>query len=253
MDLAEIRKKSQQEKERREGAKPDSPAVPAAPSAPPAQAAEQEPAEELQSTLPVPVTVPQPPVIDRALVVAVPEEDLDRPPVDPLTALLAGRIAAGVGEDDAADSELAVVEDDFEEYLYFRLGPEYYAINIMDIKEIIKPREVTEVPRTPDFVSGILSLRGVIIPIFDMTVRLGLVKSGATSKERIVVIKKGEGFYGILVDEVVEVIKMVGEGFEPPPPVLDGIDRDFVKGIGRHQGRMLILLNVENVLDINLR
>lgn len=66
------------------------------------------------------------------------------------------------------------------------------------------------------------------------------------------VIKKGEEFCGVLVDEVVQVVRIAASSIEQPPAVLDGIDRDFVAGIGRHAGMMLILLNLHNILDVNL-
>lgn len=174
---------------------------------------------------------------------------------DPITVMLEGRAKAGY-DDDAfigPGSGLEKDADDSQELLCFRVASEEYALNIMEIKEIIKPREVTEVPRVPSFVSGVLSLRGIIIPIFDMTARLGLPREPSTGKERVIVVKNGEeGFCGILVDEVVQVVRIDDRFLEPPPTVLEGIDRDFVSGIGRFQGRMLILLNMDKILDIAL-
>ncbi|OGU17325.1 MAG: hypothetical protein A2076_00980 [Geobacteraceae bacterium GWC2_53_11] len=138
------------------------------------------------------------------------------------------------------------------EFLCVRVSDEVYGINIMDIKEIIKPREVTEVPRAPDFVSGVLSLRGTIIPIIDMRIRLGLAHDEPTGKERIVVIKNSNSFSGLLVDEVIQVVQVLQSAVEAAPTVLDGIDRDFVSGIGRSDNRLIIILNLENIADINL-
>lgn len=173
---------------------------------------------------------------------------------DPLAMLLAGRENARPEEDQTLTSSAS---QEFsgpavQEFLCFRVAKETYAISIMDIKEIIKPREVTEVPRVPAYVSGVLSLRGIIIPVFHMRHRLGLPTDGLSGKERIVVVKKGEEYCGLHVDEVIQVVKIAAEGIEPPPAVLDGIDRDFVGGIGRHGGQMLILLNLEKVIDVQL-
>jgi purine-binding chemotaxis protein CheW len=132
------------------------------------------------------------------------------------------------------------------------VSAEEYAVNIMEIKEIIKPREITEVPRVPDFISGVLSLRGIIIPIFDMRRRLHLSSSEGGIKERIIVVSRGDELFGIQVDEVLQVVRISENLIEQPPAVLEGIDRDFVLGIGRHDSRMLIMLNLANILDVNL-
>lgn len=167
---------------------------------------------------------------------------------DPAALILKGRQSASFEE--VAQEEQ--VEAASVELLCFRVASEEYAISIMDIKEIIKPREVTEVPRMPAFVRGILSLRGNIIPIFDMRVRLGLSAAAAAERGRVVVVKRQGGFCGVLVDEVVQVVRIAQSGIEPPPVLLEGIDRDFVQGIGRVGGRMLILLDMEKVLDVGL-
>ncbi len=175
-------------------------------------------------------------------------------PIDPIEAILAGRAAAGCSDDQDLVSveQDAAEDDDFEEFLCFRVSDELYGINIMQIKEIIKPREVTEVPRSPFFVSGVISLRGVIIPILDMPDRLGLRRGAATGRERVVVVKHGEAFSGLLVDEVTQVVRIAKNGVEPAPAVLESINRDFVAGIGRSDGRMIILLNLDTIADINL-
>lgn len=177
---------------------------------------------------------------------AVPEEASG---FDPAAVILNGRLSAAGAEDDLAGEQQA--EADLE-LLCFRVATEDYAISIMDIKEIIKPRDVTEVPRVPNFVRGILSLRGIIIPVFDMRLRLGLPEGVRSERERIVVVKRLDGFCGVLVDQVVQVVRIAEAAVEAPPVVLEGIDREFVQGIGRVAGKMLILLDMEKVLDVGL-
>lgn len=168
---------------------------------------------------------------------------------DPVQRILAGREAAGCHQETTEQQQII---NDYEEYLCFRLSDEIYGVSIMQLKEIIKLREVTEMPRAPEFVSGIISLRGVIIPILDMLIRLGLKRIDITGKERIVVVKHGESLFGLLVDEVLNVARIPKDCFEAVPAVLEGIDRDFVSGIGRAEKRMIILLNLESVTNINL-
>ncbi len=172
----------------------------------------------------------------------------------PLEIILAGRTAAGCDDEStiADDVNSLTVAESPLEFLCFRVSDEIYGINILDIKEIIKPREVTEVPRAPLFVSGILSLRGTIIPIIDMRTRLGLAREMPTGKERVVVIKNNNSFSGLLVDEVIQVVQVHPDDVEAAPAILDGVDRDFISGLGRSDGRLIIILNLENIADINL-
>lgn len=172
---------------------------------------------------------------------------------DPIEIIMAGRSAAGCDLEagDVEEEKVSAAVSDLE-FLSIRVSGELYGINIMDIKEIIKPREVTEVPRAPSFVTGVLSLRGTIIPVIDMRLRLGLVRAIETGKERIVVIKNNESFSGLLVDEVIQVVRVKKDSMESAPAVLDGIDREFVNGLGRSAGQLLIVLNLEKVADIHL-
>jgi len=174
--------------------------------------------------------------------------------MDPLDIILAGRAAAGCDDDLplASEDKAAQELEEYEEILCFRISDEIYGINIMELKEIIKPREATEVPRTPPFIMGVISLRGIIIPVFNMRERLGLRQGEQSGRERIVIVKRSEGFTGLLVDEVIKVVRIGKEGREPAPAVLEGIDRDFVCGIGRTGAMMIILLNVASIADISL-
>lgn len=169
-----------------------------------------------------------------------------------LETILAGRELSADAEDNANLQALAYTSDEVEEYLCFRVAHEWYAISIMAIKEIVKPRDVTEVPRMPAFILGVISLRGVIIPVMDMRLRLSLPVSPATGRERIIVLRMETGFCGVLVDEVIQVARIKKSGIEDPPAVLDGIDRDFVTGLGHFDNRMLIILNLGAILDIGV-
>jgi purine-binding chemotaxis protein CheW len=203
---------------------------------------------------PVPLHLEEPvPVAAVAEVAPVRPEPVRHPAYDPLATLLAGRQAASGGESVPADEEQTYLSDEVEEYLCFKVAHEEYALSIMDIKEIIKPREVTEVPRMPKFVSGVISLRGVIIPIMDMRLRLSLPVGELTGRERILVLRTSDGYCGVLVDEVIQVVKITSGAIEGPPTILDGIDKEFVKGLGRFDNRMLILLNLDSILDLEIR
>ncbi|ABB32534.1 CheW protein [Geobacter metallireducens RCH3] len=236
MDIAEIRKKAQREREgRRE--EPQAAQSPVTPSAPPLEETDDGHYDE---------SFPQDEIIQASFA----------PPVvrDPLTVILEGRKSALVDEvlpvED--DADLPVQASSSLEILCFRVADEIYGIDIMELKEIIKPRETTEVPHAPPFIAGVLSLRGIIIPVFALRERLGLCREEGGGKERIIVVKKGDGLCGILVDEVTQVVRIAADTVEQPPAVLDGIDREFVSGIGRHDGKIVIMLAMEKVLDVLL-
>ena len=156
--------------------------------------------------------------------------------------------------DDVLMSQREEVKDEEEEQLQlltFMLGGEEYALNIMDIKEIIRPKEVTEVPRTPDYILGILSLRGTIIPVFDVSLRLGLPRGERGPRNRIVVVKSREHLFGLHVDSVVQVLDIPLDNIEPPPEILGGVEGEFLRGIGRIDDRLLILLNLDRILKLD--
>ena len=247
MNLAEIRRKAQAAEAQPVAAQP----APALPQWQPPPGWQPAPAAAPAQPQPQPDAGPDPEVPYAAEEALAPEplpEWEEIPGFDPAAVILKGRQSASgqeeVREADQAEASL--------ELLCFRVATEDYAISIMDIKEIIKPREVTEVPRVPPFVRGILSLRGIIIPVFDMRLRLGLPAGERTGRERVVVVKRQGGFCGVLVDQVVQVVRIAEAKLEAPPVVLEGIDREFIRGIGRVAGRMLILLDMEKVLDISL-
>jgi purine-binding chemotaxis protein CheW len=251
MDLAKIRQKSRQDLEIRNQDElfPVPDAIPVSVSAEDSVTSQQIPeeqdffdeVEQLPRNSPFPAHHQGQPQLRRAQ-------------KDPLAAILAGRAMAGCDEflENTPEEQAITVPEGCQKYLCFRVSDEVYGINIMEIKELIKPREVTEVPRAPAFVSGVISLRGVIIPIIDMLQRLGLAREAVTGRERVIVVRHAESFSGLLVDEVIQVVRIAADCIEAAPTVLDGIDRDFVTGIGRAEGRLIIILNIGNITDLQL-
>ncbi len=150
------------------------------------------------------------------------------------------------------DSQANSQAESYRQYLAFHLGDEEYALDITRISEIIKVREFTDIPRAPEFVLGIISLRGVVVPVFDLRLRLDLGKSEMLSTSRIVVCQLDEITVGLLVDSINQVLNLADDDLEPPPGVLSGLDREMVSGIGRYQGRMIILLNLHSALNVDL-
>lgn len=185
-----------------------------------------------------------------------PPEPPDRPDaMDPLEALFRFRPEMELATEESylqGLTEQDRQDDDLRQWLTFTLGSEEYALDIGQIREIIKPREITDLPRVPDFILGIISLRGVIIPVFDLKKRLKLGTVEITPASRIIVCQYGEKSAGLVVDSLTQVVRLSSQGIEPPPAVLSGLDRDMVEGVGRDQGRMMILLDLANVLNAEL-
>jgi purine-binding chemotaxis protein CheW len=134
------------------------------------------------------------------------------------------------------------------ELLSFRLAREVYAVRLTSIKQIIKLTPITTVPRAPAYVLGIISLRGTIIPVFDLRRRLELPRAEATRKSRIVVVSEGRFTVGLIVDEVEQVARISAAALEPPPSVLAGVEAEFIEGIGRTADKMIILLALDKIL-----
>lgn len=236
MDIAEIRKKAGQGK-----------------TEPSGQDAAVPPAAGIDMALPVVPAENQPEPEFRHDVADVCSDAWGSDKLDRLFSAELSLEPVGTDGSDIAAGDAVFGDEDFvRQYLAFNLGHEEYALDIRSISEIIKVRDFTEVPRTPDFVLGIISLRGVIVPVFDLTSRLQLGQAALTASSRIVVCQTGEFTVGLLVDGINQVIKLADERIEPPPAVLSGVERDLMTGVGRYQGRMIALLHTEHVLNVDL-
>ena len=131
-----------------------------------------------------------------------------------------------------------------EQLVLFCLGDEEYAISISQVKEIIQYKGVTKLPNTPEYMEGVFTLRGKIIPVVDLVRRLGLTTSKNDDK-RVLIIETAGREIGIVVDEVTEVIRLQDSAIEPPPPMTSG--NGYVRGIGKAENRLLILLDVDRL------
>ncbi|MGI9862435.1 chemotaxis protein CheW [Moorella naiadis] len=130
----------------------------------------------------------------------------------------------------------------------FQLAGETYGVEINHVQEIIRLQAITEIPRTPAFVEGVINLRGRIIPILDMHKRFHLPAAEATNNTRIMVVELGEMTVGMIVDSVSEVLRLPADSIEPPPPMISGIDVAYLKGVGKWNDKLIILLALDRVL-----
>lgn len=131
----------------------------------------------------------------------------------------------------------------------FRLGNEEFSLDILRVQEIIRHMELTRVPRTPDFVEGVINLRGRVIPVLDLRKRFGLPSDEKTNETRIIVVDVDNKTVGLKVDAVSEVLRLPADTVEPAPAIVTGAESDYIKGVGKLDGRLLILLDVERILS----
>ena len=140
---------------------------------------------------------------------------------------------------------------DGAEYLAFMLSDEEYALRIDDVREIIRPRAITAVPRAPGFVMGVISLRGAVMPVFDIKKRLGLGEAEVSRPSRILVVSDKGSEQGIMVDRVTGVVRLGPDDIGPPPSVIGGVGAGYLEGVGRLGDRLLILFDTQKVLSMD--
>lgn len=140
-------------------------------------------------------------------------------------------------------------------HLIFQLGFEEFAINVMNVKEIMKMQAITTVPQTPSFVQGVINLRGKIVPVINLRRKFGIEDRENTDETCIVVVRMqvegGEQPVGVVVDGVVEVLTFNQEDIEDTPDFgLDGV-ASYVRGMAKVKGRVKIVLDIDQVLHRN--
>ncbi len=131
----------------------------------------------------------------------------------------------------------------------FRLANEEYGVDIMRVQEIILMGQITRMPGVPEYICGLINLRGHVIPIVDLRKRFDLAVSAIDENTRIIVVNVGSRTIGMVVDAVNEVLRINAEQIEPPPPSITGIDHVYLRGLVKFKDKLLILLNIEDVLS----
>ncbi|MCL4531629.1 MAG: chemotaxis protein CheW [Actinobacteria bacterium] len=136
-----------------------------------------------------------------------------------------------------------------EQLVVFELANEVYGVDISRVQEIIRMTTITRLPRAPEFVEGVINLRGKVIPVVDLKKRFGLQEGERTKASRIVVVDVGDHTIGMVVDAVSEVLRVPSGAVEPPSPVVTTIESDYIRGIAKLEGRLIILLDLDKVLS----
>jgi purine-binding chemotaxis protein CheW len=135
------------------------------------------------------------------------------------------------------------------EFLTFRLGAEEYGVDILKVQEIRGYDAVTRIPDTPDFIKGVVNLRGAIVPVVDLRIKLRLGSAEYNSFTVMVVLNLARRIIGVVVDSVSDVIQLEPEQLHPAPEFGTHVDTRFISGLGTIDQRMLILLDIEKLLS----
>jgi len=135
----------------------------------------------------------------------------------------------------------------------FFLGDEEYGVDVRMVQEIIRVTEITQVPRAPEFVKGVINLRGRIIPVLDLKRKLGLGDVTVSRLSRIVVVKLRERLIGLLVDGASQVLKVPVASIEAAPEEIVEIDQSSIRGVAKLEKRLIILIDLARILALELR
>lgn len=150
-------------------------------------------------------------------------------------------------------------QEQTNQYLTFMLAGETFAMGILAIKEIIEFGSLTEVPRMPSFIRGVINLRGAVVPVVDLSARFGKAATHVTRRTCIVIVEVASGerentntqVVGVMVDAVSAVMEIPATEIEPPPSFGAHIRADFMNGMGKVGGKFVIILNIHNVLSVD--
>ena len=138
-------------------------------------------------------------------------------------------------------------------YLTFKLGAEEFGLEILKVQEIIKMMDITKVPRMPEFMRGVINLRGKVIPVVDLRLKFAMDSLATTDKTCVIVVQIRSATRvvttGIVVDEVSEVLDVTREQIEPPPEFGAAVNTAFLLGIGKIGKRVVMLLDVDKILS----
>ena len=144
---------------------------------------------------------------------------------------------------------MSEIENQIIQLVSFKLGKEEFGVDILKVQEINRMLEITEMPNSPDFVEGIVNLRGRIIPVIDLKKRLNMPTTEHDNSTRIIVVELNGSTVGFIVDEVSEVLRIESRITEPPPAMVAGIDSDYITAVAKLEDRLLILLDLNKVLS----
>lgn len=137
---------------------------------------------------------------------------------------------------------------DLLQLVSFKVGTEEFGVDILKVQEINRMLKITKVPNAPDFVEGVVNLRGRIIPVIDLRKRLAIENKEHDNRTRIIVVDIQGNIVGFIVDEVNEVLRISKDIIESPPELVSQVDSDFITSVAKLEDRIIILLDLDNLL-----
>jgi purine-binding chemotaxis protein CheW len=152
---------------------------------------------------------------------------------------------------DTTSLQSAEKRDRGGKYLTFFLGEEEYGLEILKVQEIIGMMPITFVPKAPRFVKGVINLRGKIIPVVDLRLKLGMASKEQTDETCMIVVQTANGHIAVIVDKVSEVLDILNEEIEDPPALGKSVSSDYIMGIGKSEGKVKLLLDIDKALSTN--
>lgn len=136
-----------------------------------------------------------------------------------------------------------------QEVLTFTIGDQYYGLDLLSVREIRAWTDVTPLPNTPPFVRGVINLRGAVVPIFDLRVRLGGEVTQATSANVVIVVEIGAESVGLLVDTVSDILALGADSLQPVPATATDTEHSFLSALATHEDRMVALIDVNRLFS----
>lgn len=144
--------------------------------------------------------------------------------------------------------EIGEDDDEYLDLIRFSLLGETYGIELTQLKEILKAKNIERIPKSPDYLMGILNLRSTLITVFDLKKRLGFASCDITKDSRIIIVEHEKRSIGFLVDKVNEIMKLEKRSIVDPPVGINNIKREFIKGVGKTRNMEIILPDLTKIL-----
>jgi len=151
--------------------------------------------------------------------------------------------------DDVRADESSKGGEELLQLVSFKIGDEEYGVDILEVQEINRMTEITRVPRSPGFVEGVINLRGKVIPIIDLRKRFRMEPKERDKDSRIVVVSIDGQVMGMIVDAVLEVLRLQTDTIEPPPDIATTVDSAYIQGVAKLDDRLLILIDLTRVFS----